>query len=454
MGCGEGQTASTREVETEGEEEEASLATGSEGAASMTKKKGGPKQTPVSETDAVPSAPSEKRRKRARRGRGEGSIYFHETKKLWVTQVTVGHDENGKRKRRTLYGKTKADVRKKLLEVQRLAHEGSLPEPTQLRVGKYLDEWLKAAKDTVRPSTHARYTTMVNNTLKPAIGGVRLTQLQPLHVQQMLTRLREDGASERKLEMAYVNLNRALNLAVKWGYLNRNPCEPIEKPKTPKSVVHALSAEQAKALIKASKDDRLHALIVMAISTGMRQGELLGLEWDDVDLKHGYVMVKKQLEELEGKHKLAELKTDHSRRRIDLDRQCVEALKAHKKKMKGEGYEGGLVFRADEGGYIRKSNLTRRTFKPLLKAAGLDEKVRFHDLRHTAATLLLRQGVHPKIVQERLGHARVAMTLDTYSHVLPSMQADAVSKLDALWEEASPKRSPRKRKTKSARRAR
>ena len=178
----------------------------------------------------------------------------------------------------------------------------------------------------------------------------------------------------------------------------------------------------------------------LAITTGLRQGELLGLQWDDVDFDGAALHVRHTLHELNGRLWIGEPKTRRARRQVDLPTIAIAALQDHQERMLIEGHPHGLVFRDTRRGPLRKSNLVRRSFLPLLKRAGLPA-IRFHDLRHTAATLLLAQGVHPKIVQERLGHSQISLTLDTYSHVLPGMGREAASKLDALLMK-TPERQP------------
>jgi integrase len=206
----------------------------------------------------------------------------------------------------------------------------------------------------------------------------------------------------------------------------------VDKPRAPRRTMQALTPEQVSALIAAAETDRLGALYVLAVATGLRQGELLGLHWEDVDLDAATIAIRRQLSEDGGVLELVEPKSDKGRRRVELPEFAVSALHAHRDRMLAEGLGAApLVFCDSQGNPLRKSNLLRRSFKPFLERAELPE-IRFHDLRHTAATLLLAQGVHPKIVQERLGHAQISLTLDTYSHVLPSMQKEAANKLDDL----------------------
>ena len=209
----------------------------------------------------------------------------------------------------------------------------------------------------------------------------------------------------------------------------------MERPRVPRKEFRVLDADEARRLLEAAKGDRLEALLVLALTTGMRQGELLGLQWEDVDLKNGTIYVRRTLLEVDGRLTTGETKSGRNRR-LDLPEIAVEALREHRKRMMAEGHPGPWVFCDTKGGPIRKNNLIRRWFKPLLEKAGLPE-IRFHDLRHTAATLLLTLGVHPKVVQERLGHSQISVTLDTYSHVLPSLQKQAASKLDAMFRSGS-----------------
>lgn len=206
----------------------------------------------------------------------------------------------------------------------------------------------------------------------------------------------------------------------------------VDRPKAVKADIMPLTAEQVDALLAAARGDRLEALYVLAVTSGMRLGELLGLQWSDVDLKGRAIMVQHSLQELKGKLSLAEPKTARGRRRIDLPQMAIDALIRHRAQRLKEGLAGvPWVFPNLSGGPWRRSHLHFKEFKPLLSLAGLPD-IRFHDLRHTSATLLLSQGVHPKVVQERLGHSQISVTLDTYSHVLPTMQVEAAGKFDQV----------------------
>jgi integrase len=291
-------------------------------------------------------------------------------------------------------------------------------------------------RPSIRPSTYNRYGEIIRLRIVPQIGGIPLSRLSPAHVQGMLASLERVGVSPRGRQMAFDELHHALDQGVQWGMIPRNVCDAVTRPRAPRPAMQVLTPERVNVLLKAAREDRFHALYVLAVSTGLRQGELLGLQWDDVDLAGALLHVRNSLHEVSGRLWLDEPKTPKAKRPVDLPKIAVVALRKHRGRMLAEGHPHGLVFCDTQGGPIRKSNLVRRSFLPLLESAGLP-RIRFHDLRHTAATLLLLHGVHPKVVQERLGHSQISITLDTYSHVLPSMGREAADKLDAIFRTAA-----------------
>lgn len=368
----------------------------------------------------------------ARRGRGEGSI-FQRADGLWVATLNLGYDGKGKRSRRTIYGHTKREVQEKLIHLQSDTANGILVEPNKTTVGLFLKQWLETTvRTSVRETTLACYSNIIRNHITPKIGGIPLSKLSPIHVQGFYSSMEKEGKSDRMRRLVHAVLHRALEQALRWNMIQHNVCDAVEKPRVQKKTMKVLSPEQAKEFLKAAKGDRLEALYILAITTGLRQGELLALHWEHIDLKAGTLSVVQTLQEINGVLKYGEPKSGKGRRLVTLPEIAISALKEHRKKMLAEGHPGPLVFPDTEGKPIRKSNLLRRWFKPLLKEARLPN-IRFHDLRHTAATLLLSQGVHPKVVQERLGHSQISLTLDTYSHVLPSMQQEAASRIDELF---------------------
>lgn len=366
-----------------------------------------------------------------RRGNGEGSVYRKENG-AWCAVLTVGFDTNGKRRRRYLYGRTKAEVLDKLSRNRADSLNGLVTDSSRLSVAAYLKRWLEDdARPTIRETTLLSYRSVVSNHINPHIGGLGLSKLSPNHIQSLQGTLEREGASPRMRQLVHAVLSRALSRAVRFGLLVRNPCDAVDRPRVPRREMAVLNPDQVQMLLKAASGDPLEALYVTAIGTGARLGELLGLRWEDIDFRSGSVSIQRTLVDINGKLTTSEPKSARSRRRIDLPGFVITALRNHRNRQAAQPHPKAWVFSDRNGGPLRKNNLLRRSFRPLLTKAKLP-KIRFHDLRHTAATLLLAQGIHPKVVQERLGHATVAITLDIYSHVLPSMQREAADSLDAI----------------------
>jgi integrase len=375
---------------------------------------------------------------RKRRGRNEGSV-FQRADGRWSASVTVGVNASGKRIRKVVYGATKAEAQEKLLRLQSAKLDGMLSDSGKLTLDGFLERWLEdTARPTIRVATHASYKGIIDNHISPKIGGIRLDRVTPAHVQGLYAALEREGASVYVRRLCHAVLRRSLKQAVKWGMVPRNVCDAVDPPRIAKRDIQPLSGEQVAKLFSAAEGDRLEALYVAAVATGLRLGELFGLQWKDVDLDGGAITVRYTLSEVNGKLTLAEPKTAKSRRRVELPGIAVDALCDHRKRMLAEGRIGGHVFCNQSGGPLRRSHFHAQQFKPLLTAAGLPS-IRFHDLRHTAATLLLAEGIHPKIVQERLGHSQISITLDTYSHVLPTMQRDAANKLETMFRAGAEK---------------
>jgi integrase len=311
--------------------------------------------------------------------------------------------------------------------------EGTFAEPSKLRLAAYLDRWLEdGARPAVRPPTYVSYKGIIHNHIAPRIGGVMLSKLTPIHVQSMYSDMERGGASARIRQLTHAVLRRSLKQAIRWGLLHRNVCDAVEPPRVQRKEVTFLTVEQSKKLLTASESERLHAVFVLAITTGMRMGEIFALQWRNVDLKRKSISVCHTMMELKGKLTLTEPKTVKSRRRVDLPQMAVEALLDHKARMLTEGFgEVPWVFCNTLGGPLRRTHFSHDVFLPLLKRTKLP-RIRFHDLRHTSASLLLAAGVHPKVVQERLGHSQIAITMDTYSHVMPTLGAEAAGKMDAV----------------------
>ncbi len=341
--------------------------------------------------------------------------------------------ENGKRRRRTVYGGTKGDVQAELLKLQTANSTGTLVKLQKETVTQFLTRWLAdVAKPTVRATTFYNYDSIVKKHISPRIGGVQLQKLTPAQVQWLYSEMDRKGVGPNPRRLAHAVLRRAFKHAVKQGLVIRNVCDAVEPPTVPKSQITPLDENQVAQLLAAAKGDRLEALYHLAIGSGMREGELFGLQWSSLDLTTGTVSVSRSLCEISGKLSLGEPKSAKSRRMVTLPQHAVVALETHRKRQMAAGFGGvEYVFCNQHGGPLRRSHFQADEFKPLLTRAGLPP-VRFHDLRHTHATLMLLAGENPKVVQERLGHSSIGITLDTYSHVLPSVQTGAATKLDAI----------------------
>jgi integrase len=358
-----------------------------------------------------------------RRGRGEGSIYRRKDG-LWVGQYTIQTIEGNKT--RYIYSKTRKDAATKLAKAIADRDAGFVFDAGSLNLGQYLDKWLDAVKDTVKQRTWQRHEEISRIHLKPALGDVRLARLNALQVQSLYRAKLDSGLSPRTVQIIHTTLYKGLKQAVKWSLVPRNVADAVNPPRPPKSEINPLTVNQVKALLRAAEGNKLETLYVLAVTTGMRQGELLGLQWRDVDLHSGTIQVRRTI--FSGV--ISAPKTARSRRSIRLTRVAMRALQQHHEKQE---QESEWVFCSSVGTSISAHNLHNRSWKPLLKAAGLPASTRFHDLRHSCATLLLMKNVNPRLVADLLGHSDVAFTLMVYSHVLENMQGTTAAAMeDAL----------------------
>jgi integrase len=369
-----------------------------------------------------------------RRGNGEGSITRHKKSGLYMARYTVETPAGPKRK--TIYGKKRENVAEKLADALSDRNKGIVFDDENMTVTEFFDRWLSdAVRGTVRESTYSRDKYLMVNHIKPALGRLKLKNLNALHLQGLYRERLDAGLSGSTVQKIHHVIHKALTQAVRWDLIPRNPADSVKAPTPAPKEMHPLSAGEARKLLDAARGDRLEALYVLAVHTGMRRGELLGLKWEDVDLDGQTVRVRRTLTRIDNGRRLAlgEPKTRKSRRTVRLTQKAVEALRSHRKRQLEEKLrvgglyqDQGLVFAGEAGGFINPSNLRQRSFAPLLKRAGLPQ-ITFHDLRHTCASLLFQKNVHPKFVQELLGHVSVAITLDTYSHMLPGMGGEAAA---------------------------
>jgi integrase len=368
--------------------------------------------------------------RKRQRGNGEGTEYPRKNKDGKVTSYRGSYWVQTARgpKRRYVSAKTKTEAQIQLRKELARLDEGLTFDAENLSLGEYLDRWLEdSMRGSIRKSTYDRYEGAVRVHIKPALGRLKLNKLAPAHLQSFYRNRLDAGCAPASVNKLHVVLHKALSQAVEWRMLPRNAAEAVRAPRPAPKEMQPLSTEETRRFLEAARGDRLEALYVLAVTTGMRQGEILALKWQDVDLENATLGVRRTLGRSGGRLLLGEPKTKKSRRTIHLTEAAVRALREHLSRQMeeiqwlGDLYkDDGLVFTSEVGTLINPSNLRRRSFARLLKRGELP-LIRFHDLRHTCATLLFGRGVHPKYVQELLGHATIAITLDTYSHVIASM---------------------------------
>jgi integrase len=374
-----------------------------------------------------------------RRASGDGSIYFDGER--WRASIDLGW-QNGKRRRKQLSGKTRKEVADKLRAAQKDQEAGRDLGAAPQTLADFLQRWLDTIVTPSRkPRTVESYRQLVRLYIEPRLGKVRLDKLNAEQVQAALNAMSEDGLSARTVQYVRAVLRAALDQAVRWSYVSRNVAAVTTPPRDEtKKKMKPLTIDQARRLIEAVKGHRLEALYRVALSFGLRRGEVLGLLWRDVDLDKGMMKITGQVQEVGGTAKRVDsTKTDGSVRELPLPKPIVAVLRTHWKLQQAEcnmigveWKEHGLVFPSDVGTPMWPRNLVRH-FKTVLKAAGLPETTRFHDLRHSAATIMLAQGVPLKTVSDILGHASIQITADIYGHTDEEQKRSAADKIAGLF---------------------
>jgi integrase len=371
----------------------------------------------------------------------------------WELRYSLGTDPaTGKRRMATTTVKgNRRAAEKELRRLLRTLDDGSHVDPSRLSVRQWLEQWLETVRTEVAPKTYERYGEIVRNFLIPAIGNLPLTKLAPVHIQQAYNRWASGGRLDGKLgglspqtrRHIHRILRTALSRAVEQQVIVRNPADAFKKrlPKIERRTLMTLTAEQSARLLEAIAHSRVYWPVLLALSTGMRRGEVLAVRWKNVDLERGTLRVMESLEQTKtgirfkppktGRHRVITLPTYAVEDLRRLERQQAEELLALGVRPTGDTL---LCARAD-GKPHQPLSLTYEFARFMGRMKDLP-RVRFHDLRHSHATQLLASGVHPKIASERLGHASVGITLDLYSHVTDTMQSDAAVKLDSAMQVA------------------
>lgn len=391
----------------------------------------------------------------SKRTSGEGGFFHDEKRGIWIFQVRFT-DATGKRGRKKFAAKTKREAMQKGREFLENIQQGMSVDHDKMTVGDWSERWLKEyVKPHVRPRTCEKYRSCFDRYVIPFYGAMPLRELNASDLQAHFNGLRRNGRADGTgLSASTVRATRryfcmCLDDAVRAGLLLNNPVRNTKPAKLIKKEYVVLDKNQVARMIQAAAEIDspvmcrvMPVLLALTAHTGMRQGEVFGLKWEDVDLDHACIFIRRSLAHVIGKGAVfQEPKTKNSRRRILLLKEDVDVLRHYQEWQQQYAEDLGdkyamreLVFASPFGTPISPTNFTRRYFRPLLRRCGIDEAFTFHGLRHTHATLLLQQGVNPKIVQERLGHSSIKVTMDTYSHVLPEMQRQAVDALEKIFE--------------------
>ena len=368
----------------------------------------------------------------ARRGFGEGSIYPRGDGR-WVSYLRM---PDGRKKFFT--GRTREIVKNRLAEAQRQAQAGRLVMGPDQTLALYLERWLEeGVRNSVRPKTYENYELCVRRLL-PELGRVRLRALTPERIQHGLGNLIRRGLAARTVRQVHMVLRCSLKQAVLWRLIPVNPSDAVKAPRAERKEMRTLSEEQVRSLLAATAGTRHHSLWIFLVTTGVRLGEALALKWADIDMVDGNATIRRALQRHRGVGMVfVEPKSSHGRRTVPFPPETLAALRAQRISLNRERSQAGklwhendLVFPSPNG---RPRDLTylSYTFHRGLERAGLP-RLLIHDLRHTAATHLLTKHVHPKVVQELLGHSTIAITLDTYSHVMPALAKEASTYMSSL----------------------
>src|SRR5215211_9475276 len=374
--------------------------------------------------------------KKRQRGNGAGTVYPRKNKDGKVIGYRGSYfAPNGKR--RYVSAKRKGDAERSLREAMTDADRGLVFDASNQTVSSYMTRWLEDfAKANLAPRTYHNYKLQIREHITPAFGTMKLSKLDTPNIQALYTAKLEGGLKPSSVKYIHAVLHCALEKAVELHLIPRNPAASARPPKIRQEEITPLDTQQARLLLKAARGDRFASLYVLSLMCGLRMGESLGLKWSDIDFDAGTLRVHRQVQRIrEGGGLVFSEPKNASRRTIDLPKRALEALRTHRKdqleeKLRATNYEdSGLVFATRKGTPLDAQNVINRHFKPLLKREDLP-LIRWHDLRHTCATLLLGRGVHPKLVQHLLGHASLTMTLDRYSHWIPSMGRYAADGMD------------------------
>ncbi len=386
-------------------------------------------------------------RKNRRRAPGEGLVRQRADGR-WEARIDLGWI-NGKRVRRPYYGRTQAEVLEKLTKARASLKLGFPVAVDRQTVGAYLLRWLEdSAAPRIKPRTHERFAELIRLHINPLLGHIRLEKLSPAHVQHLITTKRQEGLSAQTVVSIRNVLRNALNQALRWGTIARNVATLVDAPRIERPAVRVLSVDEARKFIEAAQSERFEALYCVALALGLRKGEICGLSWKNIDLDAARLTVVNSLQRIRNadagpgirktRLEIVETKTQRSQRTLLLPQYAVRALRSHRLRQMearlaaGPDWPGGvdLVFTNQIGAPVEPVSL-HRAYKRLLKKAGLPD-IKFHALRHSAASLMLAQGVPLKTIQEILGHSSIAVTSGFYAHLGEELKREAADAMDRV----------------------
>jgi len=366
-----------------------------------------------------------------RRGNNEGSLYQRKDG-LWCAQVSLDG------RRLTKYAKTQRECRGWIKEMIAKIDGGLTFEATLMTMERFFELWLNGKELSRRPGTVENYRKVTSSYILPKIGQMRLQDLTPTHITQLYLLLKEEGKGARSVQAVHVILHCALKQAVREGLLGRNPVDAVDRPRVEQTETQILNEEQARQLLVIASGSLYETVFCLALISGMRKGELLGLKWSDLDLKKGTILVQRQLQLIKPEgYILVPPKTKAGKRQIKLGQGMLAKLENHRKNQEvlkaaaGDKWkENDLIFTSSIGTYMDQSRV-HKEFKRLLTKAGLPD-LRFHDLRHTSLSFLLENGTPVNTVQQRAGHSKASVTIDIYGHALAGSQNQAADRIDEL----------------------
>ncbi len=364
-----------------------------------------------------------------RRGNNEGSISRARNGKYRAMVLVEGH-------RLTRTFDTKHECKAWIRQILDQVDQGITYSSAQTTLDKYLSEWLSTARSALREKTAPQYEQLIKTYITPSLGKIKLKDLKSEHIDRFYSLMQKSGVGVRTIRINHSVLHRALNQAIKRGLIGRNPADGVTVPRQVQAEMKIWEESEITRFLIAIKGNRNEALFHLALKTGMRQGELLGLKWSDLDWTKGILRVQRQVQRINNKGFLfSEPKTRAGRRSIQLGEFTLQVLREHYKRqglekaLAGDRWaENDLVFPSSVGTPIDQRNL-QRTYASLVKKAGV-QKIRFHDLRHTAASVMLNHGIPVIVVSRILGHSRPSITLDIYGHLIHDMQVEAARIMD------------------------